>query len=284
MSHVSAKWPRTVEDPRLSPASHRLFRGCDHQCRQTRSYLGVQPSGRTRFWSESCRCSLVGRSRSLPRRGRYAGHAASSRRGGKIEGKRIEIVDANGAIVPVSLSAAIITDGGIEVGTVGVFTDLREKMRMEQRLSQAQQKLILQERQAFVASLAGATAHELNQPLQSVMAYTAMIKRRAEKEGIDLGAPVEVILRETERMAEIVKKVGRITKYETKRYVGGATILDFDASSGTPMDGVAALDVGPLSERKAVIHEAKVDPLVAGPTTLESRPSSGLRYVLETNP
>ncbi|MBP9112214.1 MAG: PAS domain S-box protein [Polyangiaceae bacterium] len=170
--------------------------------------------------------------------------------GGKIEGKRIEIVDANGAIVPVSLSAAIITDGGIEVGTVGVFTDLREKMRMEQRLSQAQQKLILQERQAFVASLAGATAHELNQPLQSVMAYTAMIKRRAEKEGIDLGAPVEVILRETERMAEIVKKVGRITKYETKPYVGGATILDLDASSGTPMDGVAALDVGPLSERK----------------------------------
>lgn len=32
-------------------------------------------------------------------------------------------------------------------------------------------------------------------------------------------------------MAEIVRKIGKITRYETKTYVGGAKILDLDRSS-----------------------------------------------------
>ncbi len=32
-------------------------------------------------------------------------------------------------------------------------------------------------------------------------------------------------------MAEIVRKVGRITKYETKTYVGGAKILDLEKAT-----------------------------------------------------
>jgi len=38
--------------------------------------------------------------------------------------------------------------------------------------------------------------------------------------------PVSVILSEAERMASIVKRIGRITKYETVAYVGGARMLD----------------------------------------------------------
>jgi hypothetical protein len=36
---------------------------------------------------------------------------------------------------------------------------------------------------------------------------------------------------EAERMAEIVRKIGKITKYETKSYVGAAKILDLDKAS-----------------------------------------------------
>ena len=32
-------------------------------------------------------------------------------------------------------------------------------------------------------------------------------------------------------MAEIVRKIGKITKYETKSYVGGAKILDLEKAS-----------------------------------------------------
>jgi hypothetical protein len=35
-------------------------------------------------------------------------------------------------------------------------------------------------------------------------------------------------------MADIVKKIGKITRYETKTYVGAQKILDLDLASATP--------------------------------------------------
>jgi PAS domain S-box-containing protein len=164
--------------------------------------------------------------------------------GGKVQGLRTEAVDAHGERIPVSLSAAMLHEEGEPVGTVGIFTDLREKMRMEQRLQQAQEQLLSQERQAIVAELAGAAAHELNQPLTSVMAYAELLKRRLGPETAAYSA-AEVIFNEAERMAEIVRKIGKITKYETKSYVGRARILDLDRSapSSTPR-----IEDGPGSE------------------------------------
>jgi PAS domain S-box-containing protein len=153
--------------------------------------------------------------------------------GGRVQGLRTELLDASGAPVPVSLSAALIEEGGVPVGSVGIFTDLREKMRMEQRLAQAQEQILAQERQSIVAELAGATAHELNQPLTSVMAYAELLRRQLAPDAAPYAA-AEVIFNEAERMAEIVRKIGRITKYETKSYVGRARILDLDRSAPSP--------------------------------------------------
>jgi signal transduction histidine kinase len=152
-----------------------------------------------------------------------------------VQGLRTELLNADGERVPVSLSAALLSEGTVSVGTVGIFTDLREKVRMEQRLAQAQEQILAQERQAIVAELAGAAAHELNQPLTSVMGYAELLKRRCERDTAAYSA-AEVIFNEAERMAEIVRKIGKITKYETKSYVGRARILDLDRSapSSTP--------------------------------------------------
>jgi PAS domain S-box-containing protein len=150
--------------------------------------------------------------------------------GGRVEGLRTELLDVNGQRVPVSLSAALLYEGDVPIGSVGIFTDLREKVRMEQRLAQAQEQILAQERQAIVAELAGAAAHELNQPLTSVMGYAELLKRRLERETGAYSA-AEVIFNEAERMAEIVRKIGKITKYETKSYVGRARILDLDRSA-----------------------------------------------------
>ena len=164
-------------------------------------------------------------------------------RGGRIEGVRTEVLDSDKNRVPVALSAAFLYEQGTLVGSVGIFTDLREKVRMEQRLAQAQEQLLAQERQAIVAELAGAAAHELNQPLTSVMAYAELIKRRLDAES-PVFAAVDVIFNEAERMAEIVRKIGKITRYETKAYVGQAKILDLDKASDEGEDGGIAAALG----------------------------------------
>ena len=129
------------------------------------------------------------------------------------------------------MSAAVLHDGERELGVFGIFSDLRVQQEMEARLAQAQEKLAETEKQALVAELAGTTAHELNQPLTSLLGLSEVLRRGLESEH-PLRATVEAVMREAERIAEIVRKLGRITRYETKAYVGGAKNVDLDRSSG----------------------------------------------------
>lgn len=157
---------------------------------------------------------------------RNPGHGGENR----LEEYRVDMLHASGEPVPVKLSAALIFAKDKPVGTVGIFTDIRESLRMEAELALAQQHLREREKDTAVAELAGATAHELNQPLTAVIGYAELLGRRLDPNS-PLHRAAEVIIAESERMAQIVKKIGKITKYETVSYVGGAHILDLDKAS-----------------------------------------------------
>jgi PAS domain S-box-containing protein len=157
---------------------------------------------------------------------------------GRLDAARREVKIASGETVPVSMTASIVYEGEREVATVGILADLRERIRMEQRLLDAQQKLQLSEKQALVAELAGAAAHELNQPLTSIIGYAQLIERQAQDKAAAHLRAVGVILSEAERMAGIVKKIGRITKYETTEYVGSAKMLDLDRAAADSMEAI----------------------------------------------
>jgi PAS domain S-box-containing protein len=151
--------------------------------------------------------------------------------GGRLEPVRRHLITAAGEKVPVSISAALVLDDeGREIATVGIFSDLRERLHMEERLASAQEKLETSEKQAVAVELAGAAAHELNQPLTSVMGYAQVLMRKLGPN--DAHVPmVRTILEEADRMAAIVRKLGSLTRYETKSYVGGAQIIDLDRSA-----------------------------------------------------
>src|SRR6185503_8627511 len=152
-------------------------------------------------------------------------------------------------------------EGEREVATVGILTDLRERIRMEQRLLDAQQKLQMSEKQALVAELAGAAAHELNQPLTSIIGYTQLIQRQSAKEAPHLRA-AGIILSEAERMAGIVKKIGRITKYETTDYVGSARMLDLDrAAASDPSIPVSTDADEPEGTGDVIVPVEPVEPI-----------------------
>jgi PAS domain S-box-containing protein len=151
--------------------------------------------------------------------------------GGRLEPVRRHLISATGEKVPVSISAALVLDDeGREIATVGIFSDLRERLHMEERLASAQEKLEITEKQAVAVELAGAAAHELNQPLTSVMGYAQVLMRKLNPDDSHLPM-IRTILEEADRMATIVRKLGSVTRYETKSYVGGAQIIDLDRSA-----------------------------------------------------
>ncbi|MDB4991286.1 MAG: sensory transduction histidine kinase, partial [Myxococcaceae bacterium] len=154
---------------------------------------------------------------------------------GRLDDMRSYAVDKDDNRIPISLSAAMIYEHGEPTATVGIFADLREKLLTEERLAQAQKKLEISEKQALLAELAGTAAHELNQPLTSVMGYGELLIRRLAPGTPERNA-AQVIMQEAERMANLVRKIGKITRYETKSYVGDQRILDLDRAADDEPD------------------------------------------------
>ena len=138
---------------------------------------------------------------------------------GRLALTRHEIVTKSGERVPVNMTGSILYENAREVATVGILRDMRDRVQLERS-----------ERSAEMIALAGTAAHELNQPLTSVLGYAELLKRKLREDDY-AWAKVDIIHKEAERMKEIVRKIGRITRFETKAYVGEARILDLERAS-----------------------------------------------------
>jgi len=114
-------------------------------------------------------------------------------------------------------------------------TQLAQKIdevnRAYTQLQDTQAQLIRAEKQAAVVELAGATAHELNQPLTVLQGLATLLTTDIE-EGSRLWYDLQTIKEATARAAEIVRRIGRITAYETKPYVGSTRIIDLERAAG----------------------------------------------------
>ncbi|MCK6527727.1 PAS domain S-box protein [Myxococcota bacterium] len=169
-----------------------------------------------------------GGAREVMRRMRSGGGAGGR---GHVDGLEFEIVARDGTRIPVSLSAAMLFDDrGAVVATVGIFHDLREKREIEKQLRDTTDLLVETEKTAALVALAGAAAHELNQPLTAIMGMLELAEMRGtvppESRPLWQG-----ISREADRMAAIVRRIGGITRFSTRAYVGATEILDLKGSS-----------------------------------------------------
>lgn len=81
-----------------------------------------------------------------------------------------------------------------------------------------------------VLATAGGVCHELNQPLQYVMGSVQLLLMDMEQND-PLYEPLEKIRKQVERMGAITRKLMEITKYKTRDYIGGKTIIDIDRST-----------------------------------------------------
>lgn len=148
---------------------------------------------------------------------------------GIVRNIRTELIARDGQRIPIVIHAALLRNEQGEIsGSVGIFTDLRQLVAMEQALEETRQQLIQSERDAAVADLAGATAHHLNQPLTAIVGYLDILRKR-HPELADETALARISESATQ-MARIVREIGRVTRFETRRYADGGSILALDAA------------------------------------------------------
>jgi PAS domain S-box-containing protein len=118
---------------------------------------------------------------------------------GFLEKRECLLIDKNGWEIPVYISAVILYEKGAEIGSVGIFTDLREKKEMEKQLLRT-------EKLSSLGKLAAGIAHEINQPLTGVLTFGHMLLKKFQQDEatrLDL----EVIIRETTRIKKIVQGI-----------------------------------------------------------------------------
>jgi len=135
---------------------------------------------------------------------RMRGHTDGSP--GKLNTTRITLIRKNGEEVPVNFSAAIIKEGVKEIGSVGIFSDLRENVKLQRELEDARIQLVQTEKIASLGRLAAGIAHEINNPLAGILIYSDMLMREVGDHpqwSQDLGE----IIRQTIRCKEIVTRI-----------------------------------------------------------------------------
>ena len=94
----------------------------------------------------------------------------------------------DGELVEGDLSASIIFDErGNEIASVGIFKDLRERLRIERELQKMQEALLQSEKLAAMGRLTSQIAHELNNPIYGIMNTSSFSRqkflRRVKGEG-----------------------------------------------------------------------------------------------------
>ncbi len=92
--------------------------------------------------------------------------------------------------------------GKIKDGELAYLGDSFNKMTA--RLADAQRQLYHSEKLASLGRLAAGVAHEINNPLTGVLAYSSFLLKRLEGDG-ESKEDLEVIVRETKRCRDIVK-------------------------------------------------------------------------------
>jgi len=95
---------------------------------------------------------------------------------GKLNPTSMTIVTKEGEEIPVTLSASMITIDNKDIGSVGVFTDMREVLKMRKDLEEAHLQLVQSEKIASVGRMAAGVAHEINNPLSGILIYAELLK------------------------------------------------------------------------------------------------------------
>jgi two-component system NtrC family sensor kinase len=140
----------------------------------------------------------------------YSGGLAEARKIMSILRERGRLINyettmlSKGGVIPILTSASLLKDEtGQIIGTLGVFKDLTEKKKLEEDLRKAQADLVQTEKLAAIGRLASGVAHEMNDPLTSILTFGNLLQEDTP-EGDPTRESLEIIVKEATRAKKIV--------------------------------------------------------------------------------
>jgi two-component system NtrC family sensor kinase len=123
----------------------------------------------------------------------------------------------DGELIEGDLSASIIYDEkGHEIASVGIFKDLRERLRIERELQKMQEALLQSEKLAAMGRLTSQIAHELNNPIYGIMNTLELLKTEIPPES-KRRRILELSLSEIQRLSEMLRNMLSFSKPEEER-------------------------------------------------------------------
>ena len=123
----------------------------------------------------------------------------------------------DGELIEGDLSASLIyNEKGNEIASVGIFKDLRERLKMERELREIQQALLQSEKLAAMGRLTSQIAHELNNPIYGIMNTLELLKTEIPPEN-KRRRILELSLSEIQRLSEMLRNMLSFSKPEEEK-------------------------------------------------------------------
>jgi PAS domain S-box-containing protein len=111
----------------------------------------------------------------------------------------------DGREVPILVSAGPIRDpSGSVTGAISVWRDITERKRAEAELIEARERLLRQEKLAFLGALAGGVGHELRNPLGAIKNAAYFLHMALDEPAPEVAEAIDVLDREVEGAVGVI--------------------------------------------------------------------------------
>jgi FixJ family two-component response regulator len=97
-------------------------------------------------------------------------------------------------------------------------------------IKRAQDMLLEKEKLKGVIEMAGSAAHELSQPMQSILGWGELLRYRINENDPNFKI-LQSICRDIEKLGDLVTRIRNVTCHVTKNYLGNINIIDLDKAS-----------------------------------------------------